>query len=72
MWKRYDGNVPLILSAYNAGPGRADRWKRFPEAEDPYRFTERIPFGETRNYVKIVTRNRALYEWLYGTTGRES
>jgi soluble lytic murein transglycosylase len=29
-------------------------------------FTERIPFEETREYVKIVTRNIALYRGLYG------
>jgi len=63
--RRYDGDLPLVLSAYNAGPTRANRWRHFPEAEDPNRFTERIPFAETRGYVKNVTRNRALYRWLY-------
>ena len=66
LFSRYDGDIPLILSAYNAGPTRANRWRRLPEAEDPHRFTERIPFAETRGYVKNVTRNRALYRWLYG------
>ena len=65
LFGRYDGDIPLILSAYNAGPTRANRWRRLPEAEDPYRFTERIPFAETRRYVKNVTRNWALYRWLY-------
>ena len=66
---RYDGHLPLALSAYNAGPTRANRWRRMPEASDPHRFTERIPFAETRGYVKCVTRNRALYRWLYWTPG---
>lgn len=66
LFRRYDGDIPLILSAYNAGPSRANRWRRLPEAEDPHRFTERIPFAETRGYVKAVTRNRTLYRWLYG------
>jgi soluble lytic murein transglycosylase len=65
LMERYDGDLPIVLSAYNAGPTRANRWRRFPEAEDPHRFTERIPFGETRGYVKNVVRNRALYRWLY-------
>ena len=69
---RYDGVIPLVLSAYNAGPTRANRWRRFPEAEDPHRFTERIPFVETRGYVKNVVRNRALYRWLYGPQGRRA
>ncbi len=66
---RYEGNLPLVLSAYNAGPTRANRWRRFPEAEDLLRFTERIPFRETRGYVKSVIRNQALYRWLYGEGG---
>ncbi len=66
LMERYDGDIPIVLSAYNAGPTRANRWRRFPEAEDPHRFTERIPFVETRGYVKNVVRNRALYRWLYG------
>ena len=64
--RRYDGDTTLVLSAYNAGPTRANRWRRFPEAADARRFTERIPFAETRGYVKNVVRNRALYRWLYG------
>ena len=67
LMERYDGDLPIVLSAYNAGPTRANRWRRFPEAEDPHRFTERIPFVETRGYVKNVVRNRALYRWLYGS-----
>ncbi|MCA9736857.1 MAG: transglycosylase SLT domain-containing protein [Gemmatimonadota bacterium] len=66
MLRRYDGQLPLVLSAYNAGPSRANRWRAFPEASDPVRFTERIPFRETRGYVKNVTRNRAIYAFLYG------
>jgi len=63
---RYGGVLPLVLSAYNAGPTRATRWRRFPEVSDPARFTERIPIDETRGYVKNVSRNFGLYQVLYG------
>ena len=67
MERRYgDGELPLVLSAYNAGPTRARRWRRLPEFADPLRFTERIPFDETRGYVKAITRNIGLYQFLYG------
>jgi peptidoglycan lytic transglycosylase len=59
-------HLPLRLSAYNAGPTRARRWRQLPENDDPLRFTERIPFEETRGYVKSVSRNAALYKALYG------
>jgi soluble lytic murein transglycosylase len=66
MSRRYDGDITLVLSAYNAGPARADRWRRFPDAGDAARFTESIPFDETRGYVKNVRRNLAVYAALYG------
>ncbi len=69
MLTRYENDLPLVLSAYNAGPTRATRWRRFPEAGDPVRFTERIPFRETRGYVKNVTRNMEIYRFLYGGDG---
>lgn len=61
-----EDNLPLVLTAYNAGPTRANLWRNFPEVVDPARFTERIPFTETRGYVKSVRRFLALYEVLYG------
>jgi len=66
MLDRFGPELPLVLSAYNAGPTRANRWSRFPEARDPLVLTERIPFTETRGYVKKVTRNLAIYRALYG------
>lgn len=59
-------HLALLLSAYNAGPTRANRWRRFPEVTDELRFIERIPFAETRGYVKNIRRNLALYRFLYG------
>lgn len=66
MARRFGDNFPLVLAAYNAGPSRADRWRSFPEIIDPSRFTERIPFTETRGYVKSIQRFLALYRVLYG------
>lgn len=65
---RYHGARDLALAGYNAGPGRADRWRReLGHARDPEAFRERIPFDETRGYVKLVLRNAAVYEALYGS-----
>jgi soluble lytic murein transglycosylase len=62
----YDGALPSVFSAYNAGAHRVAWWSAFPEyGEDDELFTERIPFRETRDYVKILTRNHALYRGLY-------
>jgi soluble lytic murein transglycosylase len=64
---RYHGARDLALIAYNAGPGRADRWRtELGYGADPDAFREKIPFDETREYVKVVTRNAAVYRRLYG------
>ena len=54
-----------VLAAYNAGESRVARWSGKAGAGDPEVFTERIPFVETRDYVRTVLRNRAYYEALY-------
>jgi soluble lytic murein transglycosylase len=53
------------LAAYNAGASRVRRWSSKAGARDPEVFTERIPFVETRGYVRAVLRNRAFYRELY-------
>lgn len=67
--RTYRQSLPSVFSAYNAGPQRIDVWKNFPEYDDEELFTERIPYRETRDYVKILTRNIALYRGLYGDAG---
>jgi soluble lytic murein transglycosylase len=62
----YDNSLPSVFSAYNAGSHRVEWWKEFPEYGNEELFTERIPFRETRDYVKILTRNHAVYRGLYG------
>ncbi len=60
-----DGDRVAAIAAYNAGVALASRWRAFPEAADPEVFVERIPFRETRRYVKAVIANEARYQELY-------
>jgi soluble lytic murein transglycosylase len=62
---RSQRDVARVLAAYNAGESRVVRWAKKTGADDPELFTERIPFAETRDYVKSVLRNRAFYRALY-------
>lgn len=64
---RFDGSRPAALIAYNAGANRYLRWRRYPEfGQDRELMVERIPFAETRRYVKAVLRNVYVYRRLYG------
>jgi soluble lytic murein transglycosylase len=57
--------VVKVLAAYNAGESRVEKWSSKAGSGDPEVFTERIPFVETRDYVRVVLRNRAYYQALY-------
>ncbi|WP_025732838.1 transglycosylase SLT domain-containing protein [Carnimonas nigrificans] len=61
MLERYNGNRIAAAAAYNAGPGRVDRW--LANSNQPFDlFVESIPFRETRNYVLAVLDYRAVFE----------
>jgi soluble lytic murein transglycosylase len=62
------GNLILALAAYNAGPGRVRRWLQDISTADWDEFIERLPFEETRGYVKNVLRNYGVYQRLYALT----
>jgi soluble lytic murein transglycosylase len=64
--KRYDGNLVFVLSAYNAGESRVERWKSlYWDSDDSIlKNIEAIPFLETRNYVKLIFRNIFFYKLL--------
>jgi soluble lytic murein transglycosylase len=59
-----DNHPVLASAAYNAGPGRARKWR----AEGPLEgaiYAETIPFTETRDYVKKVMSNAVYYNTLF-------
>jgi soluble lytic murein transglycosylase len=60
--KHVNGDLFLLLIAYNAGPGNLAKWKKeMPEIDDPLLFIESIPLAETRNYVEHVLSNYWIY-----------
>ena len=57
------GSPVLASAAYNAGPGRARRWRDARPLEGAI-YVESIPFNETRDYVKKVMANSVFYSAL--------
>jgi soluble lytic murein transglycosylase len=57
------GHQVLASAAYNAGPGRARRWRDARPLEGAI-YAESIPFNETRDYVKKVMANSVFYAAL--------
>ncbi len=64
------GSYIKTIAGYNAGPGRVRQWvRKFGDPSrnvDPIDWIERIPFHETRNYVKKVLANMQVYRALLG------
>ncbi|MEL6373478.1 MAG: transglycosylase SLT domain-containing protein [Pseudomonadota bacterium] len=65
------GAYILSLTSYNAGPGRTRQWlRRLGDVRrrgvDTIDWIERIPFDETRNYVKKVLANLQIYRARLG------
>jgi soluble lytic murein transglycosylase len=65
LMRTWQARPDAVLVAYNAGPSRMERWRRFPEYAEPDLFLERIPFAETRDYVRVVRVNTTIYHALY-------
>jgi soluble lytic murein transglycosylase len=59
------GSIEAALAAYNAGATPVNRWLTRHGTSDPEVFIERIPYVETRDYVRRVLYNQARYDFLY-------
>jgi len=76
LYERFSQNSALALASYNAGPGSVTRWlrssRKFHDHEgkqaadgDWDLFIEKIPYEETREYVKSVLGNYWSYLCTY-------
>ena len=67
-----DGMPVVAAAAYNAGPGRARRWREVAggKAIEGAIYAESIPFNETRDYVKKVMANTMYYAAVLGGEAR--
>jgi soluble lytic murein transglycosylase len=80
--KQYQGNVPMGLAAYNAGPHRlrnfvdgrkevSSQMQKF--SSDPWdeMWFDELPWSETSFYVKAILRNAILYQLADKASAKE-
>jgi len=62
-------NIYQVIGAYNAGRPKMNEWIRESKkvTEDTeYFFIEKIPYRETRNYIKSTVKDYDIYNHIYG------
>ncbi len=60
----FEGNKAAALSAYNAGPGNAQRWAT-TAGDNHDQYLETVDFAETRDYIRRIYEWHAAYKYLY-------
>lgn len=63
--KEFSNNIRNVLAAYNAGSGNVRKWLSDEKYSSDGTELVKIPFGETREYIKRVNRNYKIYKYLY-------
>ncbi len=65
--ERFEENEYLAILAYNAGPGKIDRWLKndLISSDEIDVFVENIPYIETKNYIKKILSSYWVYLNVY-------
>lgn len=64
----FNGNVILMLAAYNGGPGNVTEWLE-ADKSGGIKEIDQIPFPETRHYIQKVLMYHKIYTRLYSQGG---
>lgn len=62
---RYEGNMLLALTAYNAGIGNVYDWIEKGIIKEDGSDIENIPYKETNMYVRKILNNYKMYQEIY-------
>ena len=63
--KEFNGELQLILAAYNAGSGNVNKWLKDDDYSNNGKELISIPFKETDEYIEKVYFNYKIYKFLY-------
>ena len=59
------GNIPIALTAYNAGIGTVDNWIEKGIIKENGEDIENVPYKETNQYVRKILGSYKIYRELY-------
>ena len=62
--KRFNGDLTLMVAAYNAGSGNIDKWLDDEKYSTDGKTLDRIPYEETKKYVAKIKINQYVYRLL--------
>ncbi|MBU0665685.1 MAG: transglycosylase SLT domain-containing protein, partial [Proteobacteria bacterium] len=62
---KFDGQQMLAMAGYNGGPHNVEVWLEMRGDEPMDEFIEEIPFDQSREYAKKVTRFYGLFRKIY-------
>lgn len=65
LFKEFDGNLDLVLAAYNAGSGNVNKWLNDEKYTDEKNNLTIIPFKETEDYLVRVNKSYKIYSTVY-------
>lgn len=65
LFKEFDGELELVLAAYNAGSGNVNKWLVDEEYSEDGLSLKKIPFKETEDYLVRVDHNYKVYSMIY-------
>ncbi|ADL11894.1 lytic transglycosylase domain-containing protein [Acetohalobium arabaticum] len=61
----FDGNLTVVIAAYNGGQGNVNKWLELKEWTGKEKDSKQIPFPETRDYVEKVLNTYQWYHKIY-------
>lgn len=71
LYREYRGDTLLVLAAYNAGSGNVNKWLEQNSWAGDHGSIDRIPFPETRQFIRKVLFYQKAYKYLYnGDSGK--
>ncbi|SKA99915.1 soluble lytic murein transglycosylase [Caloramator quimbayensis] len=64
LFNDFNGDLDCVLAAYNGGEGNVRKWLK--ESKNGFTLEiNKLPFDETKKYVKRVKQNYKIYKYIY-------